>query len=262
MIVPEGHVITKRRITSNAARYSWNWNSYFKLNPRLRQITHIWRSEGGRGGLGNRILRTRGHRGWRVRTPLLNYSYWVRPMAFVADFMFIISQNKFVSLVFLSNGSLMYINALQNHRLFALEQFSGKRLVGRSFLPSWFSLLGVIPKLSLISLVELLPKRGAQYIRGNGAKGRVFSFDYRRYTAVVQLPSKLKKVFSIYSMASMSPLMGDKKYRPLKAGFYKKLGFKSIVRGVAMNPVDHPHGGRTKSLRYPRTPWGKTTKFK
>jgi large subunit ribosomal protein L2 len=29
-----------------------------------------------------------------------------------------------------------------------------------------------------------------------------------------------------------------------------------------MNPVDHPHGGRTKAIRYPRTPWGKTTKFK
>jgi ribosomal protein L2 len=29
-----------------------------------------------------------------------------------------------------------------------------------------------------------------------------------------------------------------------------------------MNPVDHPHGGRTKAIRYPRTPWGKTAKYK
>jgi ribosomal protein L2 len=29
-----------------------------------------------------------------------------------------------------------------------------------------------------------------------------------------------------------------------------------------MNPVDHPHGGRTKAIKYQRTPWGKTTKFK
>jgi ribosomal protein L2 len=34
------------------------------------------------------------------------------------------------------------------------------------------------------------------------------------------------------------------------------------VRGVAMNPTDHPHGGRAKSIKYQRTPWGKTTKFK
>jgi large subunit ribosomal protein L2 len=47
-----------------------------------------------------------------------------------------------------------------------------------------------------------------------------------------------------------------------KAGYWRSFGFKSLVRGVAMNPVDHPHGGRTKSVKYQRTPWGKTTKFK
>ena len=47
-----------------------------------------------------------------------------------------------------------------------------------------------------------------------------------------------------------------------KSGYWRALGIKSTVRGVAKNPVDHPHGGRTKSIKYPRTPWGKTTKFK
>jgi large subunit ribosomal protein L2 len=47
-----------------------------------------------------------------------------------------------------------------------------------------------------------------------------------------------------------------------KSGFWRTFGIKPIVRGVARNPIDHPHGGRTKAIRYPRTPWGKTTKFK
>jgi large subunit ribosomal protein L2 len=47
-----------------------------------------------------------------------------------------------------------------------------------------------------------------------------------------------------------------------KAGYWRSFGLKSIVRGVAMNPVDHPHGGRTKAVKYPRTPWGHTTKYK
>jgi large subunit ribosomal protein L2 len=47
-----------------------------------------------------------------------------------------------------------------------------------------------------------------------------------------------------------------------KAGYWRSFGSKSLVRGVAMNPVDHPNGGRTKSIKYPRTPWGKTTKYK
>jgi hypothetical protein len=46
-----------------------------------------------------------------------------------------ISQNKFVSLVFLSNGALMYINAMHEHRLFTCEQFSGKRQIGRIRIP-------------------------------------------------------------------------------------------------------------------------------
>jgi large subunit ribosomal protein L2 len=71
-------------------------------------------------------------------------------------------------------------------------------------------------------------------------------------------------VFSIYSLAAFGAVsLSDKKHTTnTKAGHLKVYGKKSIVRGVAMNPVDHPHGGRTKSIRYPRTPWGKTTKFK
>ena len=42
--------------------------------------------------------------------------------------------------------------------------------------------------------------------------------------------------------------------RNTKAGFYKSFGVKVKVRGVAMNPIDHPHGGRTKAIKNPRTP--------
>jgi len=41
-----------------------------------------------------------------------------------------------------------------------------------------------------------------------------------------------------------------------KAGLVKKLGFNSNVRGVAMNPVDHPHGGRTKTNSPQKSVWG------
>jgi large subunit ribosomal protein L2 len=39
-----------------------------------------------------------------------------------------------------------------------------------------------------------------------------------------------------------------------KSGFWRKFGSKSVVRGVAKNPVDHPNGGRTKSIKTPKTP--------
>lgn len=45
-----------------------------------------------------------------------------------------------------------------------------------------------------------------------------------------------------------------------KSSKHQMRGITSTVRGVAKNPNDHPHGGRTKAVKYPRTPWGKTTK--
>ena len=74
--------------------------------------------------------------------------------------------------------------------------------------------------------------------------------------ALVKLPSGVKKVFSIYSLGSIggSVLSEKQKQKINKAGYFKKYGKKSIVRGVAKNPVDHPHGGRTKAIRYQRTP--------
>jgi large subunit ribosomal protein L2 len=47
-----------------------------------------------------------------------------------------------------------------------------------------------------------------------------------------------------------------------KAGRNRWLGWRSAVRGIAMNPVDHPNGGRTKGGKHWATPWGKPTKGK
>lgn len=125
-------------------------------------------------------------------------------------------------------------------------------------------LIMTIKRLSKISLVELYPGLGIQYIRSSGCFGKLIKFDFDKHVALIQLPSGVSKNFSIYSLGSVGNVsLTDKKHvRNGKAGFYKNFGKKSKVRGVAMNPVDHPHGGRTKAIRYPRTPWGKTTKFK
>lgn len=55
---------------------------------------------------------------------------------------------------------------------------------------------------------------------------------------------------------------GKSKVLGHKAGLIYSFGYRPRVRGVAMNPVDHPHGGRTKSIRLPKTPWGKVAKLK
>ena len=51
-------------------------------------------------------------------------------------------------------------------------------------------------------------------------------------------------------------------YRIPKAGSVRDMGFCPLVRGIAKDPVDHPHGGRSNKGQHPTTPWGRLTKGK
>lgn len=120
-----------------------------------------------------------------------------------------------------------------------------------------------INKKYLINSIESSVRSKVQYIKSNGVGGKILSTNFANYSILIQLPSGAKKVFSRYAKASVGVILLNKKnYMNTKSGYWRNLGYNVVVRGVAMNPVDHPHGGRTKSIRYPRTPWGFTTKYK
>ena len=76
---------------------------------------------------------------------------------------------------------------------------------------------------------------------------------------VVRLPSKEVKEVSSRSICTIGSVMEERKPRAKKAGATRRRGIRPSVRGVAMNPIDHPHGGKTPSGQ-PRTPWGKLAK--
>jgi large subunit ribosomal protein L2 len=133
------------------------------------------------------------------------------------------------------------------------------------YIPQIFFSLLELPKLKLISSVEIYPSKGVQYVQSPGSKSLISKIDYKSGLALLKLPSGVHKTFSIYSSAALGSVIFSQ--RALKtqanAGFFKrKTGKKSLSRGVAKNPVDHPHGGRNKAIKYQRTPWGKTTKYK
>jgi large subunit ribosomal protein L2 len=120
-----------------------------------------------------------------------------------------------------------------------------------------------IPLGSLIHNVELKLGRGAQLIRSAGAYGQLMAKegDY----AQVRLPSgEVRKVF-IECMATIGQV-GNNDHENIsigKAGRKRWLGKKPHVRGVVMNPVDHPMGGgegKSSGGRHPCTPWGIPTK--
>lgn len=113
-------------------------------------------------------------------------------------------------------------------------------------------------------LLEIIPGRGAQYARSSGTKAHLIKVDMSSHTALVKLPSGVRKIFSAYSLVMFGAvsLKNKRLLRNTRSGYWRNFGVNSRTRGVACNPHDHPHGGRTKAIKYPRTPWGKTTKFK
>lgn len=111
--------------------------------------------------------------------------------------------------------------------------------------------------------IECHPGQGAKLVRAAGTYAQIIKEPAS--LCLVQLPSGVSKLIDSRCRATIgivsNPNHGARKLR--KAGQSRWLGRRPIVRGVAMNPVDHPHGGgegRTKGGRPSVSPWGKPTK--
>src|SRR5215510_7453338 len=116
-----------------------------------------------------------------------------------------------------------------------------------------------IPLGTTIHNIELRPGKGAQMVRSAGASAQLVSKDAG--IAQIKLPSGEVRRAPVECMASIGQV-GNTDHENVwigKAGRTRWLGKRPTVRGVAMNPVDHPHGGgegKTSGGRHPVTPWG------
>jgi large subunit ribosomal protein L2 len=116
---------------------------------------------------------------------------------------------------------------------------------------------------TLLHNIEMKPAKGGQMARSAGASIQLMGKESGR--AVLKMPSGEFRRVDIRCLASIG-VMGnaDHSNRKVgKAGRSRWLGIRPNVRGVVMNPVDHPHGGgegRTSGGRHPVTPWGVPTK--
>ena len=120
-----------------------------------------------------------------------------------------------------------------------------------------------IPVGTIIHNVELKPGKGGQLARSAGTYAQLVGRDsgmaqVRMQSGEVRLVNGecLATIGAVSNPDHMNQNIG-------KAGRNRHKGMRPTVRGVAMNPVDHPHGGgegRTSGGRHPVTPWGKPTK--
>ncbi|MFQ5355304.1 MAG: 50S ribosomal protein L2 [Mariprofundaceae bacterium] len=123
--------------------------------------------------------------------------------------------------------------------------------------------LANIPIGTLLHNIELKQGKGGQMARSAGTSAQLMGKEGAR--AILKLPSGEFRKVDIRCMASIGVIgNGDHSNRKIgRAGSSRWLGIRPSVRGVAMNPVDHPHGGgegRTSGGRHPVSPWGVPTK--
>ncbi len=117
------------------------------------------------------------------------------------------------------------------------------------------------PPGTLVHDIELFPGRGGQVARGAGSYAQVLASegDY----AILKFPSGEVRKALKEAMATVGQVSNPdhSNVRIGKAGRKRNMGIRPTVRGKAMNPVDHPHGGgegrNPIGLKYPKTPWGK-----
>ncbi len=122
-----------------------------------------------------------------------------------------------------------------------------------------------IPVGTLVHCVELKPGKGAQLVRSAGGSAQIAAREGAY--ATLRLRSGEMRKIHVDCRATVGEVgHGEHNLRKLgKAGAKRWRGVRPTVRGVAMNPVDHPHGGgegRTSGGRHPVSPWGTPTKGK
>jgi len=120
-----------------------------------------------------------------------------------------------------------------------------------------------LPVGSVVHCVELKPGKGAQIARSAGTSVQFVARD-GAYSTLRLRSGEMRKVLSECRAVLGEVSNGEHSLRSLgKAGAKRWRGVRPTVRGVAMNPVDHPHGGgegRTSGGRHPVSPWGMPTK--
>ena len=121
--------------------------------------------------------------------------------------------------------------------------------------------ISAIPVGTLIHNIELFPKRGAQLVRSAGNSAQLMAKEGKY--AQVRLPSGEVRMVSVDCKATIG-VVGNHDHENIsigKAGRKRHMGWRPTVRGVVMNPCDHPHGGGEGKSPIgrpsPVTPWGK-----
>jgi large subunit ribosomal protein L2 len=224
-----------------------------------KALTEPLKRSGGRNSKGHTTIRFMGG-GHKRRYRVIDFRRDKRDIpATVAAIEYDPNRSARIALLHYRDGEKRYILCPDGLKL-------GQTVVageGADILPGNCLPLKAVPAGTMVHNLELRPGKGGQMVRTAGAAAQLVAKegDY----AQVKLPSGEVRKVHVDCLATIGQVgnIDHKNVSIGKAGRTRWLGRRPHNRGVAMNPVDHPHGGgegKTSGGRHPVTPWGKPTK--
>ncbi|MCH7806802.1 MAG: 50S ribosomal protein L2 [Proteobacteria bacterium] len=232
----------------------------YKGKP-VKALTEGLTKTGGRNNLGRITARRRGG-GHKRAYRLVDFKRrkWDIP-AIIERIEYDPNRTAFIALIKYQDGELAYILAPQRVKV-GDQVVAGEKV---DVVPGNAMPLESMPIGTIVHNVELKPGKGGQIARAAGAYVHLVGRDAGY--AILRLMSGEQRIVRGECMATIGAVSNpdNQNITLAKAGRNRWRGKRPSVRGVAMNPVDHPHGGgegRTSGGRHPVTPWGKSTKGK
>ncbi|MCA0401276.1 MAG: 50S ribosomal protein L2 [Proteobacteria bacterium] len=233
----------------------------YKGKP-VKSLTEGKSSAGGRNNMGRVTVRFRGgghKKSYRLvdfkRRDKLGMAAKVERLEYDPN------RSAFIALIAYQDGTLSYILAPQRLNV-GDEVISGESV---DIKPGNAMPVANIPVGTIVHNVEMKIGKGGQIARSAGTYAQIVGRD--QGYVILRLNSGEQRLVSGQCFATIGAVSNPDHMNISigKAGRNRWLGFRPHNRGVAMNPIDHPHGGgegRTSGGRHPVTPWGKPTKGK
>jgi large subunit ribosomal protein L2 len=234
-----------------------DFSTLTKKPPEKRLLAPV-KSSGGRNNLGRMTIRHRGG-GHKRQLRLIDFRRDKDAVpALVAAIEYDPNRSANIALLHYADGEKRYILAPEGLKVGdKVESGPNADIKPGNALP-----LKSIPLGTFVHAVELKPGAGAQLARGAGTMAQLMAKEGKY--ALLKLPSGEQRMVLAECRAAVGQV-GNLDHENIsigKAGRSRWLGKRPHVRGVAMNPVDHPHGGgegRSKG-NHPQSPWGMPSK--
>ncbi len=242
--------------TSNARRKMSmdDFSDVTKKKPE-KSLTVPLKKKAGRNAQGKITVRHKGG-GAKRKYRIIDFQMTGNIEGKIAAIEYDPNRNARIALVQKKEGGKFYMIAPKNARVGRkiiigenAEARSGNRMA-----------LKDIPVGTVIYNIELVPGKGGQLARSAGTKAQLMAREGK--LVQVKLPSSEQRLVQETCLASIGEVSNPehKNIKVGKAGRKRHMGIRPTVRGKAMNPVDHPHGGgegaHSVSPKHPKTPWG------